>query len=82
MTASVLAFQSSKGTSTVTNLSVLKKEILQQKDIKGSAPVFAKTNAYQITENPLQHNGMNKLYLLAGVGVLMSVLLCIIVIEI
>lgn len=60
LTASVLTFQSSKGTYTVTNLSVLKKEILQQKDIKGSAPVFAKTNAYLITENPLQNNGMNK----------------------
>lgn len=55
---------------------------MQQKDIKGSAPVFAKTNAYLITENPFQNNGMNKLYLLAGVGVLMSVLLFIIVIEI
>lgn len=84
LTASVHTLRSSKGTSwyTATNLSMLKEETFQQKDIKGSTPVFANTNAFPITEKPLQNNVMNTSYLLAGVGVVMSMLLFIIVIEI
>lgn len=76
LTASVLTFRSSKGTFTSANLKLLKEGILQQKDIKGLTPVFAKT------EKPLQNNGMNTSYLLVGAGVAMSVLFFIIVIEI
>lgn len=61
---------------------MLKEETLQQKDIKGSTPIFVKTNAFLTTEKHLQNNGMNTSYLLAGVGVVMFMLLFIIVIEI
>lgn len=59
---------------------MLKEETLRQNDTKSSIPVSA--NMFMITEKPLQTSGMNLSYLLAGLGVVMSMLLFIIVIEI